>query len=180
MSVRFAIDETSFKLDGLDQWTARAVVSRLLDQLASADDAGYGACFDDDFFTGEMRNGEAFWSVIQGGSDLVFDHDDIERATAFFGTMQRWHELPEPQPQSVDVSVDGGALETSGTIAWAHAQAERGLLACACLAAPHIRATGEKSVTIEDVSRSVWFIETDKEMQSFFRGLLRRHATSPD
>ncbi len=180
MPVRFAIDEASFKLDGLDADAARFVILTLLDQLDRAEDAGHGVCYDEDFFAIEMRNGEAFWSILQGGSDLVFDQDDIERATAFFGTMHRWYDLPEPQPTSVDVSVDGGNVETSGSIAWVHAQAERGLLACACLAAPHIRSTGEKPVTVEGTTRAIWFIETAKEMQCYFRSLLRQHATSPD
>lgn len=178
--VRFTIDEHSVNLSGLKAEDARSAFIAFLECIREVDDEGHGVCYDEDLFNANLRGGRTFWQLFDPDSDLNLDHDFCEWVVAAFGMMPRWYELGLPQPVDVDVQIAGGSIETTGSVAWAHAQSDQGLLGAACICAPHGRSTGLVSVRVGHVDRPVWFVGAAKDVEHYFRYLLERFADSPD
>jgi hypothetical protein len=178
--VRFAIDECSVDFDGLAVADVRSALRAFLEQITAIQADGHGVCYDEELFCRALRGGATFWDLFSPDSELQLDHEDCERAAAVFGAMTRWYELPPPQPTEVDVRVDGGPAETTGSVAWAHAQADRDLSAAACLSIAHGRPLGLHKVSAGGVDRYVWFVGCQKGTEKYFRYLLEKHAQKPD
>jgi hypothetical protein len=178
--VRFAIDERSVDLNGLDVADARSAFLTFLEHIRDVGAEGHGICYDEDLFLSDLRGGGTFWDLFSPDAELQLGHEDCERAVAAFSTMPKWHELSSPQPVDVEVRVAGGPVETTGSVAWAHAQGGRGLSAAACLSAPHGRTPGRHQVLVRGVDRPVWFMVSAKDIERYFRDLLGNCAETPD
>jgi hypothetical protein len=178
--VRFAIDERSLDLNGLEMKTARFAFKEFVERIVEIGTEGHGICYDEDLFYNDLREGRTFWQLFDPEAELQLNHDDLEQAAAAFGTMPKWHEINSPQPVDVEVRVAGGPIETTGAVAWAHAQGGRGLLAAACLSASHGRPPGRRQVLVGGIDRPVWFVASAKDMERYFRDLLGNCAEIPD
>jgi hypothetical protein len=177
--VRFAIDDCSVDLNRLDAAEARCAFTTFLEFIVQVTNEGHGICYDEDLFCRNLWGGRTFWELFDPDADLKLDHDDLELAATVFGTMPKWHELPLPQPVDFDVQVGSGPVETTGSVAWVHAQRGRGLEEPACLCAPHGRTIGRNKVLVAGVDRPIWFAASIKDIEHFFRDLLGRFAESP-
>lgn len=188
MTMRFVIDERSIDLNGLNAGAALEVIDVLLDRIDDARDDGHGVCFDEDLFSIELVAQRSFWALFDPQflvpltPELSRHAAELsERAAATFGSMQRWYEVNAPSPVDVDASIDGGPIEMTGSVAWAHQQSiGGGLSSAACICASGRRRTGVINVEVAGHSAEVWFIASAHEMQQYFRWLISRYATRPD
>ena len=179
MSARFVVDENSLDLDGVSASLARAMILAFLD-LVEELQADHGVCFDDELMSRPLLGNKTFWELFNEDAGLDLSRDDLERASIAFGPMQRWYELDDTELSITEVSVDGNTAETSGSIAWAHAQASRkgGVVACIC--APHTRRTGVCKVVLKESARNVWFVSNPVEVEGFFRWVIAQYADRAD
>jgi len=117
MKVRFVVDERSIDLNGLTSTDGLEVIESLLERVEDALNEGYGTCFDDELFSIPLVSRRSFWELCDPASPVYLPPEIRQRAAATFGRMQRWYEVNDVQLPSVDVSVDGGAVETTASIA---------------------------------------------------------------
>jgi hypothetical protein len=182
MTVRFVIDERSINLNGLSQTDGEEVIEDLLDLIEDARSDGDEVCYDDELFHMAIVGDRTFWDLCAPGSPVHLSHEVLERAAATFGSMAKWYEVDSPSPSCLDVSVDGGPIETTASIAWAHEQAVKGGLAstaCIC-ASSGVRRSGAVAVDADGRTENVWFLKATGDIEGYFRWLIAEHATHPD
>lgn len=176
---RFAIDERSFRLAGLQAADVAPAIRALIGLVRELISTGHGVCFDPDMFNLPVWGGLTFYELFSAEEiDLSVD-DEIE-ATTYFSPLLRWDEVGGAMPSTLDLTVANGPVETSGTIAWAHAQAPMKLRSAACIACSATRPLGLNDVTLAAGGKErVWFVDDMSGVQAYFRGLLSIHATAP-
>ena len=62
--VRFAIDERSVDLNGLDVADARSAFLTFLERIREVVAEGHGICYDEDLFLSDLRGGATFWDLF--------------------------------------------------------------------------------------------------------------------
>lgn len=180
MTTRFVIDENSIDLNGLDAAAGLEVIEVLLDRVEDAHFQGHGVCFDDELFHIAVVAERSFWELCDPASPVHLPPEVAQRAAAAFSAMPRWYEVSATWPPDVDVKVEGGPVETTASVAWAHQQAVMGGLSCvACICASGRRRAGYVTVELAGQSETVWFVESARDMERYFRWLIAQHATAP-
>ncbi|MCA1197312.1 hypothetical protein K9B35_04985 [Sphingomonas sp. R647] len=176
---RFAIDERSFQLTGLPADQVAPAIKALIDLLREVTNAGHRVCFDPDMFTMPIWGGLSFYELFTAGTVGLSVEDQIA-ATTYFATIVRWDDVNGPAPAALDVSVSGGPMETSGTLAWAHTRASLKLSAAACISCAATRPLGLNDVQlIGGGLEKIWFVNDMAGVRNFFRDLLSVHAGAP-
>ncbi len=179
--VRFIIDEQSIDLNGLTNVDGLEIIKKLLDLIEEIILDGHGVCFDDELFTIPLVECRSFWDLCKPDSPVYMPPDIRERAAAAFLRMPRWYEVQASQPIDFDVRVDGGPLETTASVAWAHQQAlDARLKSPACICAKGRRRIGPIPVEMSGRLNEVWFIADATDVEQYFRWLLAKYATTPD
>jgi len=173
---RFAIDERSYWLPHLTADAVASQIASLLDLMEECQQAGHGICYDQDLILQPIWDGSTFWELFER-ADLPLLDIDREKAAIQFSTLIFWDETREQQPTELDVSVAGGPDEASGTIAWAHAQADRGIEAAACITSGVTRPIGRQAVQIGGgPAKAVWFVDDSVRKTNYIRDLIAQHA----
>jgi hypothetical protein len=181
MIIRFVVDERSIDLNGLNGEAGLEVIQVLLDRIEDARLNGHGVCYDDDLFSIALVENRSFWELCDVQSPIYLPPDVQQRAAAAFGTMPRWYEVDAPQPVDFDVRVDGGAVETTASVAWAHHQSiSAGLGSPACICATGRRRTGVVVVEVSGQAREVCFVASAHDVEKYFRWLIAKYAATPD
>jgi hypothetical protein len=181
MTIRFVIDERSINLNGLDETAGLRVIEALLEIIEHAQMTGHGVCFDDDLFHIPILEHRSFWELCEADSPVCLPPEVSQRAAAAFGKMPRWYEVDAPQPVDIDVRVDGGPVETTASIAWAHRQSiGGGVDSSGCICALGHRRTGAVAVAVSDEVREVWFVASPRHIEEYFRWLIAKYAAGPD
>lgn len=181
MTIRFVIDERSIDLNGLSASDGLEVIEQILDRIEEVQEDGHSVCFDDELFHVALVGKRSFWDLCDPKSPISLPREVSERATAIFGTMLRWHEVNSSPPLAFDVSIDGGPVETTASVAWAHKQAVAGgLVSVACICASGKRRTGAVAVEVSGRIKEVWFVQSTRDVESYFRWLIAQHATTHD
>ena len=178
--MRFAIDERSINLNGMSTIEAKGLVENFLLFLDEIIGSRHGVCYDNDLFLTPIREDLSFWDLFGPDAELQLSHDDLDQAVAIFGTMPRWDDLQTPQPRSFEVHIADGVAETSGSVAWVHAQASNTLLAPACISVPGRRNCGRHPVVVAGESIPIWFVCCSRDIEAYFRDLLSNFAKEPD
>jgi len=171
--VRFVVDETSWRFDGLDPAVCIEALEEMLDRVDDALLQGHGCCYSDDLFHIPVRDGRSFYELYDDRSPVPIPQNVRMRVAAAFARLQSWQDLDAPWPEDFYVAVAGGTTEYAPSIAWAHKQAMRGAdLAPACISHPIRRANGRIDVTVLGATASVWFVSTARDAEHFFRWLI--------
>lgn len=174
--MRFVIDERSYLLAQLSADDVTAQIKAMLDFLEECQLAGHGVCYDRDLIYQQIWGGSTFWELFER-DELPQLREYREKAAIQFSSMVFWEETREPQPAGLDVAVAGGPTETSGSIAWAHAQTSRGVNSAACIASEATRPIGRQQVELIGGSLEyVWFVSSKSDEINYVRDLLARHA----
>jgi hypothetical protein len=181
MTVRFVIDERSIDLNGLTNTDGLEVIERLLERVEDALSDGHGTCFDDELFSMPLVSQRSFWELCDPASPVYLPPEIRQRAAATFGRMQRWYEVSDIQLPSLDVTIDGGPVETTASIAWAHQHAAfSGLDSVACICARGTRRLGPVSVNMLGQPETIWFVESAQDMEGYFRWIISGFASKPE
>lgn len=181
MTVRFIVDEKSISLHGLSTSDGLEVIEDLLDLIEDSQREGHDTCFDDELFNINLLGQRSFWELCDPDSPIYLTPEVSERAATIFGRLPRWHELDEPWPPDFDVSVGGGFIETTPSVAWAHQQAVKGgLSSVACICGSGGRRSGAVAVELAGRSENVWFVASAADMEHYFRWLIVEYATTSD
>jgi hypothetical protein len=180
--VRFVIDESGIRLDGLAPAEGIELVETLLDRLDDARAMGHQACFGEELFRTPILGPLSFWELCDPESPICLPVEVQQRAAAAFGALPRWDEIEDAEPVAdYDVTLDGGPALFASSIAWAHAQARRGgLNAVACICFSRNRTTGRVAVSVAGHAEDLWFAETSPDVEGFFRWLLAERSRHLD
>jgi len=181
MTFRFVVDERSINLNGLESSAGKKLIQDMLYLIYDVQEEGHVVCFDDDLFTMSVLHDRSFWELCDPESPVRLDAELSQFASAIFGRMPRWYETETPGPADFDVSIDGRSKETSASVAWAHRQAiVGGLSSAACLSAFGGRRTGVVEVVVAGQLEEVWFADTRRGIEQYFRWIIAKHASTPD
>jgi hypothetical protein len=181
MTPRFIIDEKSIDLNGLSSVTSIEIISTLLDLIEDATLSGHGVCYDDDLFIIPLVEHRSFWDLCDPDSPVYLPPDVRERATAAFSRMPKWYEVSKCEPVDLNVRIDGGVIETTAAVAWAHRLAlDSRLESPACICASTGRRCGAVPVEVSGNSQEIWFVAGGRDVENYFRWLLAQYATESD
>ncbi|WHO73919.1 hypothetical protein [Rhizobium sp. BT03] len=179
MTIRFVMDETSLGLDGLTPLNGIEVLEQFLDRVDDAALAGKDVLYSSEFFETPILGDLCFWDLCDPTAPIVLPKHLQERAAAAFGPLARWDETGE-WPDNFDVSVDGQAVQNLPSVAWAHFRnANPNTELVACISSSTRGYTGLRDVLSGAVSRPIWFIETDRDAELFYRWISSEHSGSP-
>lgn len=179
MTIRFVLDERSLSLDGLVPLAGIEVLEQFLDRIDDAALDCREVLYSSEFFETPILGPLCFWDLCDPTSPIVLPKEVQERAAAAFGTLARWDE-GEDWPADFNVSVDGQAVEHLPSVAWAHfsnsnPQAE----ITACISSSRRGYSGLHHVMNNTVSRPMWFVETGRDAELFYRWAGSEYSGSP-
>jgi hypothetical protein len=104
-----------------------------------------------------------------------------QRVAAIFGRLQVWQDLDSPWPESLEVSVNGQAIEFAPSIAWAQARAVEGArTAVPCIVHRDRRPAGHIPVGVGESMTDVWMISSIDDAPAYFRWFILKITSSPE
>lgn len=179
MTIRFVLDERSLSLDGLAPSAGVEVLEQFLDRIDDAALDNREVLYSSEFFETPILGELCFWDLCDPTSPIVLPKEVQERAAAAFGTLARWDE-GEDWPADFNVSVNGEAAQNLPSVAWAHFRnSNPHSEIIACISSSTRGYTGFHDVLNSAVSRPVWFLETDRDAEFFYRWVSSEHSGSP-
>lgn len=179
--MRFVIDETSWRFDGLSPAACAEALDVLLDQLDDARAQGHLVCHSDELFNQSVYLDCLFYDLFAPDSPLPIPREISERAAAIFNRLQKWQDLePACWPPSFEVQVNAALTETATSIAWAHHQTcQHPAQPIACIIFHPGRAAGLCEVALAGVVRPLWFVANRKSYCGFFRWWIQTTSKNP-
>ncbi|MDL2409168.1 hypothetical protein PY650_26745 [Rhizobium calliandrae] len=179
MTIRFVLDERSLSLDGLAPSDGIEVLEQFLDRIDDAALDRREVLYSSEFFETPILGELTFWDLCDATSPIVLPKEMQERAAAAFGTLARWDE-GEDWPADFNVSVNGQAFQSRPSVAWAHFRNSNPQTEIiACISSSTRGPTGLHEVLNSTVTRPVWFVETDRHSELFYRWVGSEHTGSP-
>lgn len=171
--MRFVIDETSWRFDGLASGTCIESLETMLDQLDVALAHGQKACYSDELFNAKVYQNKSFYELYAPDSPLLISREVQERIASIFIGLSKWEDLQLEWPTSFDVQIDGAIMEEAPSIAWAHKQLlQNPAHYIACMVFPSGRQAGIFDVTVDAKTHPIWFVADNKNYCDFFRWLI--------
>jgi hypothetical protein len=178
--LRFVLDESCWLLDGVESAVCLDILEQQLDQLDFVLEKRQSVLYSEDLFSMPLREGRSFYELYAEDSPIRIPFETRERIAAIFARLTTWQELESEWPLTFDVSVAGGPLESSPTMAWAWTQAAGDPReAVACLVHPCGRSGGLSRVALSEVDRYLWFISCIDDFRSLFRWTIVHGTRSP-
>jgi len=178
--MRFVIDETSWRFDGLDQNVCIEALEILLDLLDDANEQGHLACYSEELFSIPIWQNKSFYELYEPGSPISIPWEVQERIASIFGRLSKWQELDLLWPSAFEVKIAQENEEYAPSIAWAHEQMKQDKAhAVACLVFPDIRSKGCLPVVVAGCIESLWFIDDAQNYYNFFRWLITDTTKNP-
>jgi hypothetical protein len=179
--MRFVIDETSWRFDGLEKNSCIESLETILDLLDEAYEQGHLGCYSEELFETIVWQDKTFYELYEPGSSIAIPWDVRERIASMFARIPKWQELGLCEPGDFDVQISYGAKEFAPSIAWAHAQTLRNKAsAVACLIFPAVRPTGNHAVTVNNQTENLWFVGDFQSYRDFFRWLITDTTKNPN
>jgi len=133
--MRFVIDETSWRFDGLEQDVCIETLETMLDLLDDAHEQGHSTCYSEELFETVVWQNKTFYELYEPDSPMVIPWDIRERIASIFGRLSKWQDLS--WPLAFDVQINQKIEECAPSIAWAHEQTRHDKArAVACLIFP--------------------------------------------
>jgi hypothetical protein len=178
--MRFVIDETSWRFDGLEQGDCIEKLETMLDLLDDAHEQGHLACYSEDLFFITVWQNKSFYELYEPDSPVFIPGEVRERIASIFGGLSKWQDIDLPWPSAFDVQVNQGSKEDAPSVAWAHEQTKQDKAhAVACLVFPSIRSVGYFPVTVASCTENLWFIANQQNYCNFFRWLITDTTKNP-
>lgn len=178
MRIRFALDESSIRLDDLSAANAIEVLELFLDRIDDALLDGKDVLYSGEFFATAILEERCFWDLCDPNSPVVLPKDVQERAASVFGVLARWDETEE-SPQNFMAAVNGEPAKHLPSIAWAHSRnVDPQVEIVACISSGTNGHTGGHNVLADNVEREVWFLETARDTELFYRWICSTHSRS--
>ncbi|GAB6141554.1 hypothetical protein JCM14076_22830 [Methylosoma difficile] len=178
--MRFVIDETSWRFDGLDQNACIEALEILLDLLDDANEQGHLACYSEELFSRVVWQNKSFYELYEPNLPISIPWEVQERVAILFARLSKWEELDFSLPPALDVQIAQENDEHAPSIAWAYEQTKQDKTnAVACLVFSSIRLTGFIDVTVNDITEKLWFITDHKHYCGFFRWLITDTTKNP-
>lgn len=178
--MRFVIDETSWRFDGLKQDVCIEKLETMLDLLEDAHDQGHSVCYSEDLFFITVWQDKSFYELYDPDSPVSIPREVQERITSIFCWLPKWQELSLSWPPAFEVQINQKNEEDAASIAWAHEQTKQDKAhAVACLVFPNIRSVGCLPVTVKRCTESLWFIADHQNYYNFFRWLITDTTKNP-
>jgi hypothetical protein len=178
--MRFVIDETSWRFDGLDLGACTAALETMLDLLDDAQAQGHLACYSDELFNTAVWQDKCFYDLYSPESPIHIPREVQERIGSIFSSLLKWQDLDLTWPPSLDVQVAKAPMEYAPSIAWAHEQTVRNpACAIACVVYPSGRTGGNFVVTVDAKTTTLWFVADSQNYCDFFRWLIVETTKKP-
>jgi len=178
--MRFVIDETSWRFDGLEQDVCIETLETILDLLDDANEQGHSACYSEDLFSITILQNKSFYELYESDSPVLIPWEVQERIASIFGRLSKWQELDLSWPPAFEVQIDQGNEEYAPSIAWAYEQIKQDKArAVACLIFSGIRSVGYLPVTVKECTENLWFIADHQNYSDFFRWLITDTTKNP-
>ncbi len=178
--MRFVIDETSWRFDGLEQGDCIEKLETMLDLLDDAHEQGHLACYSEDLFFITVWQNKSFYELYDPESPVSIPREVQEHIAIIFGRLSKWQELGSLKPLALEVQIEQRNKENAPSIAWAHERIKQNKEhAIACLVFSDIRSVGYLHVTVMDCTESLWFIADHRNYSDFFRWLITNTTKNP-
>lgn len=178
--MRFVLDETSWRFDGLAPGQCIESLESMLDQLDIALDQGHLTCYSDELFNTIVYQDKRFYDLYAPDSPLLISRDIQERIASIFNGLSKWQELPSAWPPSFEIQVDGAPKEVAASVAWAHEQSfQNPPHHIACVFFPSGRQSGFFDVIVNAKKNRLWFVVECQSYYDFFRWLIVETTKNP-
>lgn len=178
MKIRFVLDESSIKLDDLSVANAIEVLELFFDRIDDALLDEKDVLYSSEFFETAILAERCFWDLCDPNSPVVLPKDVQERAAAAFGALTRWDEN-EAWPPDFMTEVNGQPAQHLPSVAWAHSRsANPQVEIVACISSSTNGHTRGHTVLVDNVEREVWFLETARDTELFYRWICSTHSRS--
>ncbi|BDV41210.1 hypothetical protein GURASL_01330 [Geotalea uraniireducens] len=178
--MRFVIDETSWRFNGLLADECTEALETMLDLLDDAEEQGLLACYSEDLFSIRVLGDKCFYDLYEAESPIPISWEIRERIATIFGKLQKWQELPLPWPPAFEVRIGEGAEEYAPSVAWAHEQTVHDPTnAIACVVFPTGRQFGSIPVEVDSKVSTQWFVANSQSYRDFFRWLIVTTTKNP-
>lgn len=178
--MRFVIDETSWKFNGLSQAVFLEKIETFLDLIDSQIEKGNIVCYSEDLFHSQVFGDLCFYDLYNPVAPISIPWYIRERISITFAHLQKWEDF-DSWPTSFDIKIlPHGILEPAPSIAWAHHRNNSNVIdTIASLVFPGGRVTGFFDVEVANVTRPAWFISSEIDCVKFFRWIILNGTTSP-
>ncbi|NBQ67973.1 MAG: hypothetical protein EBU46_03705 [Nitrosomonadaceae bacterium] len=120
--MRFVVDETSERFDGLEQNVCIESLEILLDILDDANEQGHAACYSEELFSTTILQNKSFYELYAPDSPVSIPREVQERIASIFARLPKWQELELSWPSAFEVQIEQGSEEYAPSIAWAYEQ----------------------------------------------------------
>ena len=120
--MRFVIDETSWRFDGLEQDACIESLETMLDLLDDANEHGHLTCYSEEHFSTTIWQNKSFYELYEADLPISIPWEVQERIASILGWLSKWQELDLSWPSVFEVQIDKGSEEYAPSIAWAYEQ----------------------------------------------------------
>lgn len=178
--MRFVIDETSWKFNGLSQADFLKDLESFLDLMDSQIEQGHTICYSENLFFFEVFKNFSFYELYNPSGLIFVPRHVQERIAIIFSHLQHWEDF-ENLPLSFDVEINQNKIiESAPSIAWAHHQNKNYVIdTIGCLVYPSGRTSGFLDVEVSETVIPLWFISDQISCLKFFRWIILHGTTAP-
>jgi hypothetical protein len=166
--MRFVVDGSQWRFDGLGANEVIEALELLVERMTVAQERGEVVAYGDELFTTPVLGDLTFWGLTDPTASIVLPMELQQSLAAAFNTAARWTDGDDYPEGDWMVSVDGGASEENLDVAWAHHRVVSSRpVACLGLLRSGVIATRRGDVTVE-----VHWVRTEREHVAFFRAAI--------
>jgi len=152
----------------------------MLDRIDAAQADMHGCCYSEELFNQPVYEDRSFYDLYSSDSPILIPDEVRIRIAAAFNRLPVWQDLDNPWPSSFDVTINQGPVESCPSIAWAHKQMITDVnYPVACIGHAPRRENGKATVRVGHQEANVWFVETGRDVENFFRWLIIETTDRP-
>ena len=127
-----------------------------------------------------IAGGNSFYELYQEESPVQVPFEIRNRVAAIFSRAAAWED-EEVWPKTFDIRVGDGDPEFAPAVAWAFACYLGEPRECvACVSAQHARQEGVGTVSFDGNSAPIWFVNSVRGVEQFFRWLIVEETRNID
>ena len=179
MSIRFVIDESSWRFDQMTPLSCSEALDQLLDQIELALEQGHGVCYSETLFWQQVWRGKMFYDLLDPDCDFPISREISERLFSIINRLPMWQGLPAQQAINAEIQINGKLVQAA-SIAWAAHKTLTGQTnAVAALVLLGCHAAGCHTVGLGAANVPVWLVAGRDSYQEFFRWLILNASKNP-
>ena len=179
MSIRFVIDESSWRFDQMTPLSCSEALDQLLDQIELALEQGHGVCYSEELFHQRVWQEKMFYDLLDPDCGFHISREISERLSSIIYKLPMWQDLPAPQAVNAEIQINSKLVQAA-SIVWAAQQTLNSQNnAVAALILPTCHAAGCHTVSLVADSVSVWLVAERDSYQGFFRWLILTTSKNP-